>query len=42
MGGTRTFDVGRQRGGKAEGMGTTENRHCRTLNRVKPSYANRQ
>ena len=42
MGGTRIFDVAGQRGGKAEGMGATENRHCRTLNRVKPSYANLQ
>jgi len=42
MGGTRIFDVGGQRGGKAKGMGATENRHCRTLNRVQPSYANRE
>ena len=42
MGGTRIFDVWGQLGGKAEGMGATENRHRRTLNRVKPSYANRE
>jgi len=42
MGGTRIFGGGGERGGKAEGMGATENRHCRTLNRVKPSYANRE
>jgi len=42
MGGTMIFDVGGQRGARPRAWGATEFRHCRTLNRVKPSYANRE
>jgi len=42
MGGTRIFDVGGSEGARPRAWGATENRHCMTLNRVKPSYANRE